>query len=62
MLSANQMAGILNKLFAEQNDETASFSKLTKTHKNFLVGDGQKWVWPIWPLDCKIDCISRINQ
>ena len=62
MLSANQMAGILNKLFAEQNDETASFGKLTKTHKNFLVGDGQKWVWPIWPLDCKIDCISRMNQ
>ena len=62
MLSVNQMAGILNKLFAEQNDEIASFSKLTKTHKNFLVGDGQKWVWPIWPLDCKIDCISRINQ
>ena len=62
MLSANQIAGILNKLFAEQNDETASFSKLTKTHKSFLVGNGQKWVWPIWSQDCKIDCISRMNQ
>ena len=39
MLSANQIAGILNKLFAEQNDETASFSKLTKTQKIF----GGRW-------------------
>ena len=62
MLSVSQIAGFLDKLFAEQNDETTSFSKLTKNHKIFLVGDGQKWVWPIWFLDCKIDCISRVNQ
>ena len=27
--------------------------------EKFLVGHGQKWVWPIWSLDCKIDCILR---
>ena len=26
--------------------------------ENFLVGNSQKWVWPIWSLDSKINCIS----
>ena len=26
-----------------------------------MVEHGQKWVWPIWSLDSKIDCISRKN-
>ena len=29
--------------------------------KNFLVGHGQEWVWPIWPQDSEIDYISRMN-
>ena len=29
--------------------------------ETFLVGHGQKWVWPIWSLSSKIDCISRKN-
>ena len=27
--------------------------------KNFLDEYGQKWVWPVWSQDCKIDCISK---
>ena len=27
-----------------------------------LVGHGQKWVWTIWSLESKIDCISRNNR
>ena len=27
--------------------------------ENFLVGHGQKWVWPIWSLDSKIDCTEE---
>ena len=30
--------------------------------KIFLVGHGQKWVWPIWSLDSKIDYILRMNR
>ena len=29
--------------------------------EDFLIGHGQKWVWPIWSLDSKIDVISRIK-
>ena len=25
----------------------------------FLDGNGQKWVWPIWCLDSKIDCLKN---
>ena len=30
--------------------------------KIFLGGHGQKWVWPVWLRDSKIDCISRMNR
>ena len=36
-------------------------------HKNlkliemFLLGHVQKWVWSIWSLDSKVDCVSRKN-
>ena len=23
---------------------------------------GQKWVWPVWSWDFKIDCISEMNR
>ena len=29
--------------------------------KKILVGYGQKWVWPVWSWDSKIDCFSRMN-
>ena len=30
--------------------------------KNLLDGHGQKWVWPVWSWDSKIDCISKLNR
>ena len=57
-----------SSIFSELIDETASFLacwyKLTKIEsylKFFLIGHGQKWVLPIWSLDSKTDCISRIR-
>ena len=29
--------------------------------KCFMV-HGQKWVWPVWSVDSKIDCISQMNS
>ena len=29
--------------------------------KKFLVGYGQKWVWPVWSCDSKINCFLRMN-
>ena len=28
----------------------------------FLDGYVQKWVWPVWPQDSKIDCISEMSR
>ena len=28
-----------------------------KVDQNFLDGHGQKWMWPVWSQDSKIDCI-----
>ena len=30
--------------------------------RNFLVGHGQKYVWPVWSWDSKIECISKMNR
>ena len=38
----------------------ANLQKL-KVYQDSLVGHDQKWVWPIWYVDSRIDCISRIN-
>ena len=27
-----------------------------------LGGHGQKWVWPVWSRDSKINCISRMKR
>ena len=37
--------------------------KLKVDQKSFgwACGHGQKWVWPVWSWDSKIDCISEIN-
>ena len=30
--------------------------------ENFLVGHFQKWIWPIWSLDSKIECYLKNGQ
>ena len=32
-----------------------------KLIKKFWGGCGQRWVWPVWSQDSKIDCISRMS-
>ena len=27
--------------------------------QKFIFGNGQKWVWPVWAQESKIDCISN---
>ena len=52
MLSANQIAGFLNQLFLQCKlmDQLHFLHVNTKSQKleveNFLVGHGQRWVWP----------------
>ena len=52
----------------EEIDETALFlhvdknSPKLKVDWKFLIGHGQKWVWPIWSQNFKIDGISRMNR
>ena len=36
-------------------------SQKLKNEQRFFTGHGQKWVWPIWSWNSKIDCISRMN-
>ena len=69
MLSANQIAGFLNQLFLQNKSmEWLHFLDVDANLQNeelikiFLVGHGQKWVWPIWSWDSKIDSISRMNR
>ena len=68
MLSANQIAGFLNQLFLQNKSIKQAYffhvdinSQKLKVDCNFFVGHDQKWVWPIWSLDSKIDCISSMN-
>ena len=50
-----------------QIKETVIICMLIQIHKcfklieKFLVGLGQKWLWPILSLDSEIDCFSRMN-
>ena len=30
--------------------------------KKLLGGHGQKWMWPVWSWDSKIDCISKLYR
>ena len=61
MLSAIPIAGFLNQAFLQSKSVKRPQVLLVDTSwmKSFLMGHGQKWVWPIWSLDSKIDCISR---
>ena len=34
----------------------------SKVIENFWGGHGQKWVWPVWWWDSKIECIWRMNR
>ena len=38
------------------------FKQTKRWLKNFVVSHGQKWVWPVWWPDSKIDCIWRMNR
>ena len=70
MFSANQIAGFFNKPYLQNKSVKYPVFSLhvdTYSHKftvdpKFLVGCGQKWVWQVWSLDSKIDCISRMNR
>ena len=65
MLSANQIKGLLNQVFLHVD---TGFCMLIQIHKNEkpmknLLGEhGQKWVWPAWLQDSKIDFISKMNR
>ena len=64
MLSANQIARFLNQLFLQnklmkQHHFKHYDTNLQKLIENFLFGYGQKWVWPIWSLDSKIDYLKK---
>ena len=34
-------------------------SQKLKTDQNFLGGHSQKWMWPVWSWDSKIDCLQH---
>ena len=42
--------------------QASTNSRKSKVDWSFLVGDGQKWVWPVWSLDSKIDHIWRMTR
>ena len=65
MLSAIEIAGLLNQAFLQSKSmkEPLFLHVLTKIKlmEKFLLGHGQKSVGPIWSLDSKIDSISRTD-
>ena len=65
MLSAIEIAGLLNQAFLQSKSmkEPWFLHVLTKIKlmEKFLLGHGQKSVGPIWSLDSKIDSISRTD-
>ena len=68
MLSVIQIAVFLNQAFLQcKSMKQPHFlyadtnSEKLKVIEKFLLGHGQKGVWPIWSLDSKIDSISRKN-
>ena len=69
MLSANQIARFLNQLFLQNKSMKLAYffhvniySQKSKANCKFFVGHGQKWMWSIWFLDSKIDCISSLKD
>ena len=61
VLSQSDCRIFLSTMFPEEINETSWFfacwCKFT-----FLGGHGQKWVWPVWSRDPKIDYIPRMNR
>ena len=37
-------------------------SQKLKTGQKFIGRHGQKWMWPVWSRDFKIDFISKMNR
>ena len=38
------------------------FWMLIQSQIKYWGGNGKKWVWSVWSLNSKIDCISRMNR
>ena len=69
MFSASQIAGFYTQPYLQNKWlKLPDFVHVdTNSHKlavdwNILCGHGQKWVWPAWSWDSKIDCISRMSR
>ena len=65
MFSANQISGFSNQPYLQ--NKSMNFCMLIRIHINwkvikiFLVGCGQRWVWPVLSQNTEIDCISRMH-
>ena len=64
VFSANQITGFFNQPYLQNKSMKQSDflhadtnSLKLKVDQNFLDGHGQKWMWPVWSQDSKIDCI-----
>ena len=69
ILSASQIAGFLNQLFLQNKFmkqphllSVDKNSQRLKVDQKFVGWSWSKWVWPVWFLDSKIDCIWRMNR
>ena len=69
MFSASQIAGFFNQPYLQnKSSKQPDFllvdtnSHKVKVYQKILGGHDQKWVWPVWTQEIKIDCISRMNR
>ena len=69
VFSANQIAGFYNQpCFQNKRMNQLDFldvdtnSQNLKVYQKFFRRHVQKWVWPVWSHDSKIDCISRMSR
>ena len=69
MFLANHIVGFFNQSYLQSKSMKQSdfldvdiHSHKIKVDEKCLGEHSQKWVWPVWSQDSKIDCISRINR
>ena len=69
MFSANQIAGFSNQPYLHKKSTREPYflhvdtnSHKLKVGQKLFKGDSQKWAWPVWSCDSKIDCISRMTR